>query len=260
MRVKLQKQREPFSADASRLQTDALSLFLSLLLHRRSSRYHEEQLWSDKLRSFSTYVSVSVMVANLLVFVTAIVFVEPYKRKRLAQTFEERVTEMTAQVETRIENGVGRVLLAMEEQQEKREREGEGLVEKLKRVAGAGGLTSSATATPSGKGSPEEDLVESLPLPPSSTPSPPPKPKPYRPFISMSTLSSLPSLPTLSFLPIITAQTPHAVLLKTQDLASDAKEFVEKGLEGEGMERDLMVVAGGGAVLGGGLLWALWGR
>lgn len=222
------------------------------------SRYHEEQLWSDKLRSFSTYVSVSVMVANLLVFITAIVFVEPYKRKRLALTFEERVTEMTAQVETRIENGVGRILLALEEEREKKE--GEGLVEKLKKRVAGGGATSSTAITPS------VDIVESPPPPLPSAPTPPtpiptaspPLPKPYTPLIQTLTFSSLPSFPTT--LPTLTSQTPHDILLKTQDLVSETKDFVEKGWEGEGRERDLMVVAGGGVMLGGGLIWALLGR
>ncbi|KAK7682419.1 hypothetical protein QCA50_014624 [Cerrena zonata] len=61
------------------------------------NRYHEEQIWSDKIRSVSTYGSLTVLGLNLLVFVTAILFVEPWKRRRLAQTFEKKVEEMTAE-------------------------------------------------------------------------------------------------------------------------------------------------------------------
>ncbi|KAF9816896.1 hypothetical protein IEO21_03770 [Rhodonia placenta] len=61
------------------------------------NRYHEEQAWSDKIRSASTYGSLAVMGVNMLVFLLAIVFIEPWKRRRLAQTFERKVEEMSAQ-------------------------------------------------------------------------------------------------------------------------------------------------------------------
>ncbi|THV04463.1 hypothetical protein K435DRAFT_649227 [Dendrothele bispora CBS 962.96] len=58
------------------------------------ARYHEEQVWSDKIRSASTYGQLAVLGLNLAVFVLAIVLVEPWKRKRLAQTFEKKIEEM----------------------------------------------------------------------------------------------------------------------------------------------------------------------
>ncbi|KAF8208657.1 Mdm33 family-domain-containing protein [Mycena galopus ATCC 62051] len=58
------------------------------------ARYHEEQVWSDKIRSASTYGSLTVLGLNLLVFVVAILFVEPWKRRRLALTFEKKIEEM----------------------------------------------------------------------------------------------------------------------------------------------------------------------
>jgi sensitive to high expression protein 9 len=58
------------------------------------ARYHEEQVWSDKIRSASTYGSLTALALNLLVFVVAIVFVEPWKRRRLALTFEKKIEEM----------------------------------------------------------------------------------------------------------------------------------------------------------------------
>ncbi|CAE6433939.1 unnamed protein product [Rhizoctonia solani] len=69
-------------------------------------RYHEEQVWSDKIRSVSTYGSLAALVANMLVFVLAIVFVEPWKRKRLAQTFENRITEMSEETRRLVEGGM----------------------------------------------------------------------------------------------------------------------------------------------------------
>ncbi|KAG2228989.1 hypothetical protein INT48_007280 [Thamnidium elegans] len=52
-------------------------------------RYHEEQLWSDKIRSVSTYGTWALMVVNLLLFVTVQTVFEPRKRKRLTDRFEE---------------------------------------------------------------------------------------------------------------------------------------------------------------------------
>lgn len=59
------------------------------------ARYHEEQIWSDKIRSASTYGSLAVLGLNLLVFVMAILVVEPWKRRRLTQTFEKKVEELS---------------------------------------------------------------------------------------------------------------------------------------------------------------------
>ncbi|GAK67960.1 mitochondrial distribution and morphology family 33 [Moesziomyces antarcticus] len=54
-------------------------------------RYHEEQLWSDRMRGMSTYGSLIVAGLNAFLFILAILLVEPYKRKKLAQTFESRL-------------------------------------------------------------------------------------------------------------------------------------------------------------------------
>jgi sensitive to high expression protein 9 len=67
----------------------------SELMRSILARYHEEQVWSDKIRSVSTYGSLAVLGLNVVVFVMAIVVVEPWKRKRLAVTFEKKVEEMS---------------------------------------------------------------------------------------------------------------------------------------------------------------------
>ncbi|PKI85020.1 sensitivity to high expression protein she9 [Malassezia vespertilionis] len=54
-------------------------------------RYHEEHLWSDRIRSVSTYVSIGLGLLNVLIFIVALLFVEPYKRKKLAKTLEKRL-------------------------------------------------------------------------------------------------------------------------------------------------------------------------
>jgi sensitive to high expression protein 9, mitochondrial len=70
------------------------------------SRYHEEQVWSDKIRSASTYGSLAVLGLNLLVFVLATLLVEPWKRRRLAATFERKVEEMDARQTALLEGGL----------------------------------------------------------------------------------------------------------------------------------------------------------
>ncbi|KAJ9112430.1 hypothetical protein QFC20_002218 [Naganishia adeliensis] len=69
------------------------------LLKSILERYHEEQVWSDKIRSVSTYGSLIVLLINLIVFLGAIAIVEPWKRRRLVRGLEERVKGMVDDVE-----------------------------------------------------------------------------------------------------------------------------------------------------------------
>lgn len=73
----------------------AFTALLESILHR----YHEEQVWSDKIRSVSTYGSLIVLIINLVVFLGAIAIVEPWKRRRLVRGLEERVKGMVEDVE-----------------------------------------------------------------------------------------------------------------------------------------------------------------
>jgi sensitive to high expression protein 9 len=41
------------------------------------ARYHEEQVWLDKIRSVSTYGQLAMLGVNVLVFVFVLVLVEP---------------------------------------------------------------------------------------------------------------------------------------------------------------------------------------
>lgn len=84
---------------------DALDREFGELMRAILARYHEEQVWSDKIRSASTYGSMMVLGVNVVVFIMAIVVVEPWKRRRLAQTFEKKVEEMAAETQALIESG-----------------------------------------------------------------------------------------------------------------------------------------------------------
>ncbi|KAL3476083.1 Mdm33 family-domain-containing protein [Aspergillus californicus] len=57
------------------------------------SRYHEEQVWSDKIRRMSTWGTWGLMGMNVLLFLIFQIAVEPWRRKRLVKGFEEKVLE-----------------------------------------------------------------------------------------------------------------------------------------------------------------------
>lgn len=52
-------------------------------------RYHEEQIWSDKIRKLSTYGTLLLLVINLLSFFALHLLFEPRKRRRLVAAFEK---------------------------------------------------------------------------------------------------------------------------------------------------------------------------
>ncbi|KAJ7134350.1 Mdm33 family-domain-containing protein [Mycena epipterygia] len=88
------EQAEVHARTAAHQAEEAVEHEFTELMRTILARYHEEQVWSDKIRSASTYGSLAALGLNLLVFVTAIVFVEPWKRRRLAATFEKKIEEM----------------------------------------------------------------------------------------------------------------------------------------------------------------------
>jgi sensitive to high expression protein 9, mitochondrial len=89
------EQEEAEAKAAVDVLEEAVDKEFSELMRSILARYHEEQVWSDKIRSASTYGSLAVLGLNVVVFVMAIVVVEPWKRRRLAMTFEKKVEEMS---------------------------------------------------------------------------------------------------------------------------------------------------------------------
>lgn len=85
---------EQLEAEAARkltnaeLKVDSIQLKLTQLI---LTRYHEEQIWSDKIRSASTWGTWVIMGINVLLFIVATLIVEPWKRKRLVASFEDKV-------------------------------------------------------------------------------------------------------------------------------------------------------------------------
>ncbi|KAI0061649.1 hypothetical protein BV25DRAFT_1805340 [Artomyces pyxidatus] len=90
----LYEQEEARAKDAVAATEDDVEREFSELMRSILARYHEEQVWSDKIRSVSTYGQLAVLGVNVFVFLLAIVLVEPWKRRRLAQTFERKVEEL----------------------------------------------------------------------------------------------------------------------------------------------------------------------
>lgn len=76
-------------ADAEREAERAASKLSSSIL----ARYHEEQIWSDKIRRMSTWGTWGLMGVNVLLFLVFQFGFEPWRRKRLVAGFEEKVRE-----------------------------------------------------------------------------------------------------------------------------------------------------------------------
>ncbi|CAO1629594.1 unnamed protein product [Parajaminaea phylloscopi] len=63
------------------------------VVKRTLERYHDEQVWSDRVRNVSSYTQLAAVGLNMVIFLLAILLVEPYKRRRLAETFESRLVK-----------------------------------------------------------------------------------------------------------------------------------------------------------------------
>lgn len=73
-------------------------------------RYHEEQIWSDRIRRSSTWGTWGLMGVNVLLFIGLQFVAEPWKRKKLVKGFAE--AESGVWEEVRREVGEVRTLLA----------------------------------------------------------------------------------------------------------------------------------------------------
>ncbi|KAK8854658.1 hypothetical protein IAR55_003397 [Kwoniella newhampshirensis] len=80
----------------------AVDKAFSDLMQTILQRYHEEQVWSDKIRSVSTWANLIGLALNLVIFVGAVAVVEPWKRRRLVERLEERMAGMMEKVDRRL--------------------------------------------------------------------------------------------------------------------------------------------------------------
>ncbi|KAI4124302.1 MAG: hypothetical protein LQ338_004877 [Usnochroma carphineum] len=73
-------------------------------------RYHEEQIWSDKIRRMSTWGTWGLMGVNVLLFLVFQIGVEPWRRGRLVRGFEEKVKEaLEREVKVNVNLDAGRL-------------------------------------------------------------------------------------------------------------------------------------------------------
>lgn len=100
------EQGEARAKEAAKAADEDFERELKELLRSILARYHEEQIWSDKIRSASTYGSMAALALNLLVFVMATLVVEPWKRRRLAHTFEKKVEELSGETNNLLEKEI----------------------------------------------------------------------------------------------------------------------------------------------------------
>ncbi|KAI9729198.1 MAG: sensitivity to high expression protein she9 [Cirrosporium novae-zelandiae] len=84
-----ESQAQEALAVAERAAEEAASRLSKTIL----ARYHEEQIWSDKIRRMSTWGTWGLMGMNILLFLVFQLALEPWRRKRLVKGFEEKVVE-----------------------------------------------------------------------------------------------------------------------------------------------------------------------
>lgn len=84
-----EKQAESAYNDAEKAVQEAFDELMRAI----TQRYHEEHIWSDRMRLVSTWGSVAIAVLNAFIFIMALLVVEPYKRRKLANTLESRLLE-----------------------------------------------------------------------------------------------------------------------------------------------------------------------
>ena len=100
------EQAEARAKETAKAADEEVQRELKELLRSILERYHEEQIWSDKIRSASTYGSMAALALNLLVFIMATLIVEPWKRRKLAHTFEKKVEELSDETRDLLEKEI----------------------------------------------------------------------------------------------------------------------------------------------------------
>jgi sensitive to high expression protein 9 len=66
-------------------------------------RYHEEQIWSDRIRRASTWGTWGLMGMNFLLFVVLQFFAEPWRRRRLVKGVVEEEKRVLEEVRSELE-------------------------------------------------------------------------------------------------------------------------------------------------------------
>lgn len=99
------------TADDMEVKVEECQEHISRLI---SERYREEQIWSDKIRRASTWGTWGLMGFNVLLFLIVQLGLEPWKRKRLMNLFEERVQSAISESQN---NTIGKIEELRKEQE-----------------------------------------------------------------------------------------------------------------------------------------------
>ncbi|KAJ2842456.1 sensitivity to high expression protein she9 [Coemansia erecta] len=114
-------QAENVELEASRRLKEAegaVDLKYDMLVSSIRERYHEEQIWSDKIRRASTYGTWAVLIMNILALFLAQAIFEPRKRRKIIDGVDERLGQAMQQQQEKIDD-VAQSLAARQESQDK---------------------------------------------------------------------------------------------------------------------------------------------
>ena len=104
--------QQALSAAENKAEEASAKLSSSIL-----ARYHEEQIWSDKIRRMSTWGTWGLMGVNILLFFIFQIGVEPWRRKRLVKGFEEKVVQALERESAATNATTGAALAALQASQ-----------------------------------------------------------------------------------------------------------------------------------------------
>ncbi|RHZ86235.1 hypothetical protein Glove_53g17 [Diversispora epigaea] len=93
--------KEEFTKCEGQVEQEFTDLSKSMMV-----RYHEEQLWSDKIRSASNIVTSSIVIFNVIFFLGMQTFVESRRRQKLVDRFEGLLIKQTKERDEKLDNEI----------------------------------------------------------------------------------------------------------------------------------------------------------
>ncbi|KAI9298734.1 hypothetical protein K502DRAFT_322678 [Neoconidiobolus thromboides FSU 785] len=82
------------------------------------TRYHEEQLWSDKIRGVSTYWTLALIIINMLLFISVHTIFEPRKREKLVNKVNEKFSKQWENEKENINSMIAPLVEQIQQQKE----------------------------------------------------------------------------------------------------------------------------------------------
>ena len=69
----------------------------SQLEKKERAQYHEEQIWSDTIRRNSTWVTIGLMGVNMLILLSSVIVIEPWRRRNMVKEFRAVLDQQLTQ-------------------------------------------------------------------------------------------------------------------------------------------------------------------